>query len=164
MFHLVCQENIDDFRLRPCDVLRRWYDAVSSRQEWLVRLLLCWDLSEDCHSNSDIHTFWGLSTCLCFVQSWGTPAVYGAYSMTCVWTRLIRYILRSLGWTDIYALFVLFCALILLWKGAYHLYNVFIRYSKWYWFECSTILSPSFFELVSMARTTWSVVSRNTRV
>jgi hypothetical protein len=94
------------------------YDAVSSRQELLVRLLLCWDLSEDCHSNSEIHTFWGLSICLCFVQSWSTPAVYGAYSMTCVWTKLIRYILLSLGWTDIYALFVLFCDLILLWKGA----------------------------------------------
>jgi hypothetical protein len=29
---LACQQNIGDFRIRPCAVLRRLYEAVSSRQ------------------------------------------------------------------------------------------------------------------------------------
>jgi hypothetical protein len=33
VFHLVCQQNIGDFRLRSCVILRRWYEAASSRQE-----------------------------------------------------------------------------------------------------------------------------------
>jgi hypothetical protein len=32
VFHLVCQQNINDFRILPCAVLRRGYEAVSSRQ------------------------------------------------------------------------------------------------------------------------------------
>jgi hypothetical protein len=62
VFHLICQQNIGDFRLRPCAVLRRKYDAVSSRQgfsglyeiqsklnklsEWCERnsLFLNWDV------------------------------------------------------------------------------------------------------------------------
>jgi hypothetical protein len=35
VFYLVCQQNIGDFRLPQCAVLRRWYDAVSSRQVFL---------------------------------------------------------------------------------------------------------------------------------
>jgi hypothetical protein len=36
VFHLVCQQNIGDFRLSPCAVQRRWYEAVFSRQEFSV--------------------------------------------------------------------------------------------------------------------------------
>jgi hypothetical protein len=32
MFYLVCQQNIGDFRIRPCAILRRLYETVSSRQ------------------------------------------------------------------------------------------------------------------------------------
>jgi hypothetical protein len=70
---------------------------------WLVKLLRCWDLSEDSHASSEIHTQWRLSTRL--------KLEYGS----CVWSIFydvhvdrvervqrwfIWYTLRGLGWTD----------------------------------------------------------------
>jgi hypothetical protein len=37
----------------------------------------------------DSHTLRSLYTVFMFIRSWSTPAVYGAHSMSCVWTRLL---------------------------------------------------------------------------
>jgi hypothetical protein len=42
LLHLVCQQNIGDFRLRPCTLLRWWHEAVSSCQ-WIPGLYENWD-------------------------------------------------------------------------------------------------------------------------
>jgi hypothetical protein len=54
VFHLICQQNIDDFWIRPFAVLRPWYEAVTSRQMFsgLYENSVWSELSEWCERNS----------------------------------------------------------------------------------------------------------------
>jgi hypothetical protein len=144
------------YNLRGSSWTRIWI-IWSMWRSWLVRLLRCWDLSEDCHSSSEIHTLWILSIRTWFVRSWSTPAVYGTHSMTCVYTSLnlrrdgLNYMLCVVCVERILTIFhrmsIDWCALLRLdtfvkWRSiACIVYNVYIRYSKWYRMNSPNLLS-----------------------
>jgi hypothetical protein len=80
VFHLVCQQKIDDFWIRSCAVLRRWYEVVSSCQEFsgLYENSVCSVCSEQIVHNS---LFLNVEKCKTITCSRTRYPVYFSYML-----------------------------------------------------------------------------------
>jgi hypothetical protein len=107
VFHLVDQQNIGDFWLRPCAFLRRWYEPVSSRQgfsgmhevEHVVgkAFVILGFIRRMSIEFRGTYTVRSLYTSL-VRPKWSTSAVYGVHSITCMYTRLDVYDMLCVVW------------------------------------------------------------------